>query len=695
MRKATSGALSLLIAVSLLLTFASTASANVIAGGGFSSSYAGESVFTNNAAGETGQMSAIFFNDGSQPWTRGAVGLLICAADKVTCNVPGNSAFNKNWFSPTVYATVSTTVAPGQNGFFIYDFTVPAGTPAGTVTTFYGDVGLIATGAELRPEGYFQINTTPTPVFALQLSPTSASVQVGASQQFTASGQPTGATVNWSVNGGCGAITAVGQFVATAMNSASQPCTVVAQSGASTGTAAVTVYGTATQLGCTVTPSSVIANGGGTNGTAVAKISLKDANGNVVTNASSPQVNISNVTPSLATVTPSGLVTPSGGVATTTVATTSTPGDIQISASASGLTGCNVILTSSGPGAATKTISTFLTNPIAADTTSTTSLQVDVTDANGNRTSDSTTVLTVTRDAGSANVCSIVGVTQGTSSSFSAGGGGATASSGRVKFTVQATSTPGQCLMITTTNNSSIAGSSAALTTQIVGAANKLGVVSNDSPHAASNTGTCTTAGGNTDVSCTTLVVAVQDVNGAQITSDNGRTINAIPDSNTCSGAGGGNVTVRATTTTTSGKATFALSSAGAYPQCTITFTSSNVSSVNANATWTPGGADHLACSLTPSPLPPDNAATANGAVTVRDAFNNIVTTGTYSVLFTRMSGTANTTIINGTNPQNTSGGYANWTVKSGTVVGTDTYGPSLSSGTLPGANTSCQLVIR
>ncbi|HEV2249937.1 MAG TPA: hypothetical protein VGT60_05480 [Candidatus Limnocylindria bacterium] len=694
MRRLITGAMSLVLAFGVMLTLASSVSANQVAGGGYSSSYAGESVFTNNAAGETGQMSAIFFNDGTQTWAPGVVGLLICASDKVTCNVPANTAYAKNWYSQTVYATVTTGVAPGQNGFFIYDFTVPAGTPAGTVTTFYGDVGLIGTGAELRPEGYFQINTTPTPVVALILSPTSASVPVGTTQQFTVSGQPTGSTVSWSVTGGCGAVTATGLFAATAMNSASQPCSVVAAVGAQQGIAPVTVFGSPSQLACAANPTTVVANGGGPNGTAIATVALKDANGNTVSNASSPQITVSNVTPALATMTPTGSVTPSAGVATVSIATTTTAGQIQLSASATGLTGCNVIITSGGPGAATKTVSTFLTNPIAADPSSTSSLQVDVTDANGNRViSDNSTVITITRDAGSTNVCNVTGITQGTSTGFSAGGGNATAMNGRVAFTVAGTSQPGQCLVVSTTNNSSIAGSSATLTTQIVGAANKLGIISNDSPHAASNTGSCTVGGTNTDQSCTTIVVGVQDVNGSLLTTDSGRTINATPDPGTCASAGGGNVTLRASTTTSAGKATFAFSSAGAYPSCTITFSSSNVSSVNTSTAWTPGGADHLACVFTPTPLPPDNTATSNGAVSVRDAFGNVITTGTYSVSFTRTSGTTTTLLT--ASPQTTSGGYANFTVRANTTTGTDTYGPAMASGSLPGSNTTCTIVVQ
>jgi hypothetical protein len=186
-------AVGLVMAFSTMLMLSSAASANPVAGGGYSSSYAGESAFTSNGTGETGQFSAIFFNDGTVAWSPGVVGLLICAADKQTCNVPSNSTYAKNWFSSTVYATVTTTVQPGQNGFFIYSFTVPAGTPPGTATTFYGDVGLIATGAMLRPEGYYQVNTAPAPSLALVVSPNPSSVQVGQTLQYTVTNLPTGA----------------------------------------------------------------------------------------------------------------------------------------------------------------------------------------------------------------------------------------------------------------------------------------------------------------------------------------------------------------------------------------------------------------------------------------------------------------------------------------------------------------------
>src|SRR5207248_6948737 len=99
---------------------------------GYDSSYAGESVFTAIGAGGSGQMSAIFFNSGSQPWAPGVVGLLVCLPDKTTCGVASpNVAYMKDWVSPSVYATITTPVLPGQNGFFVYNFVVPASASEG------------------------------------------------------------------------------------------------------------------------------------------------------------------------------------------------------------------------------------------------------------------------------------------------------------------------------------------------------------------------------------------------------------------------------------------------------------------------------------------------------------------------------------------------------------------------------------
>ena len=697
MRRVINGAMALVVATGVMVSLSTAVSANPIAGGGYSSSYAGESVFTANAAGETGQMSAIFFNDGTQPWAPGTIGLLVCAADKITCNVPSNLGYKSGWYSDTVYATVTSTVAPGQNGFFIYDFTVPAGTAPGTVTTFYGDVGFIATGAELHPEGYFQVNTTPQPTFSLAISPATASVAVGTTQQFTVTGAPSGSLPTWSVIGGCGAVTSGGLFAATATNSLSQPCAVQVALGGSTASAPVTVYGQASQLGCAATPTTVVANGGDTGGTSTITVSIKDVNGNTVANASTPAVQISNSTPTIGTATPTGVVTPINGVVTVTMASTLVAGLFEVSASATGLTGCYVFVTTGVAGPPVGTTATFLPTAIAADGTSLSTLRVDVVDAAGSRDlSDSITQLTINGSAG-GDICGFTGASSsGTNVTIGAFSATATVAQGRVELSVRSTTMPGSCTVSILTNNPSIAGTSATLTTQIVGAANKLAVISDDSPKPASAPGgTCTVTGTSTDPSCTRVVVEVRDFNGSRLTSDNGRTIVATLDPNSCATAAGGAANQAASTVTTAGRASFAFRSQGVYAACIVTFNSTGLSGTSATLTWTGGGADHLMCTLLPSPIANDGASQANGQVTVRDVANNILTGFNYSVVFSRTSGFS--TVLLGSNQQTMVNGFANFTVRSTQTVGTDTYLPSIAQGgpVLPRAAISCQVEVR
>jgi len=281
-------------------------------------------------------------------------------------------------------------------------------------------------------------------------------------------------------------------------------------------------------------------------------------------------------------------------------------------------------------------------------------------------------VITVTRDSSSANMCTITGSTQGTGATWSAGSGSATAVSGRVRFTFTATSTPGNCLEQTTTSSSSIAGSSATLTTQLVGAPNKLAVTSNDSPHP---------AGAN---SATTIVVQVNDVNGNRVTSST-NAITATRDDNTCTGAGGGSaLPATVTQSAVQGVTTFTITSNGAYSACSYTFTSTGLTSTSTTMAWTPGGADHLTCSFSPLQIVSDGASTSTATVRVRDTLGNTVTTGSYSVTFSRTAGTSTTLLTS--NPQQTSGGSTTFTVRSidNAHQGTDTYRGDVTSGSSP-----------
>lgn len=343
MRAPTSVILTFAVACGSLMVSENSASANPLAGNGYSSSYVGESVFQNKGPGESGQFTAIFFNDGTEPWVPGIVGLFVCLPDKLICNVPSpNAAYASGWYSSSVYATVTSIVAPGQTGFFMYGFTVPAGTPGETTATFNGDVGLIQTGRELRPQGYFHRNTTPAVPATLSISTTSSSLPIGGQLQFTATTTLTSA-VTWSVTGGCGVISVTGVLTAT---TASQPCSVVAQVGSLTASASIVVFGPAASLTCVAVPSTISANGGGANGTSALTIGVRDANGNPVVSGTT-SVTVTNGTPSLATVSPTGSAMTTGGVLGVTVTSTTTAGQITVSASSSGITGCSVVITSS------------------------------------------------------------------------------------------------------------------------------------------------------------------------------------------------------------------------------------------------------------------------------------------------------------------------------------------------------------
>jgi hypothetical protein len=547
------------VALALAAPFAAggEAAGNFIVGTGSSSAYSGESAFTAQPAGATGQFSAIFFNDGTQLWRPGQIGLLVCLADKITCNVPSpNAAYANNWYSTTVYATVTTPVPPGSNGFFIYNFRVPDNTLPATTATFNGDVGLIGVGALLRPQGYFHSNTTPTPTGALTVSPAAASLPVGGQVQFTASSPSV-----WTVLGGCGAITTSGLFAATVTNAATQPCTVVATSAGRSASVPISVYGGPASLACSADRTSAIADGFST---VVISATITDANGNAVRNATSPQVTFTDVTPSLATQFPVGPQTPTAGVASTTMTTTTMPGDIQVTAAAPGLVGCYTIVPSARPGPAAKTTASFLTNPLSADGTSTSVLRVDTLDAAGNRASnDNLTQLTATRSASSSSICRI----------NSLGSWTITAVQGRAEFNVQATTTPGQCQVIITTNNTSIPGTSATLVTQVTGVASRLGVSGSDSPKVIGST--------------MTLTVDIQDANGLRITSS-GALVTMQFDPTTCTGASGGNVFAPSgqSVLANQGRATFTLRSDGAYPGCILTFASSGLTGTNATVRW-------------------------------------------------------------------------------------------------------------
>jgi hypothetical protein len=139
----------------------------------YDSAYQFESAFLSLKAGDSGTFSVFFANTGATSWVAGSgtqVNLAVCAADKVTCNVPSaNAAWADGWLSTTAYATATKSVVPpGDFSAFTYKIKAPTNTAAGTYR-FNGDLVLASSGATLHPEGYYQDATTtagaPPPAF--------------------------------------------------------------------------------------------------------------------------------------------------------------------------------------------------------------------------------------------------------------------------------------------------------------------------------------------------------------------------------------------------------------------------------------------------------------------------------------------------------------------------------------------------
>jgi hypothetical protein len=391
---------------------------------------------------------------------------------------------------------------------------------------------------------------------------------------------------------------------------------------------------------------------------------LKDNNGNVVANATTPSITFTNITPALDSVFPSGPQTPSAGVASVTLMAGLLSGGMQVTATTVGLPGCNAVVAAVVPGASTQLSAAFLVNPVAADPATLSTLRVDLKDANGIRAiGDNLTTISATRASSSASICSIGGV----------GSVATVANQGRVDFAVTVTSNPGLCQFTITADNSMIAAGQATLTTQIVGAANRLTVVGNDSPK--------TVSGGSSTVSIT---VDFQDARGLRVTGSTAL-VNVTLDAASCTGAPSGVIysTSGFSVSAIQGRAIFTFGSVGAYPACAATFSATGVTGASASIRFDPGPPDHLSCSFAPAAILNDGISLSTGSVRLRDAYNNYVTNaGPYSITFVRSSGSA-TSIVTGS-PQLTVAGVAAFSVRSTQVVGLDSYNASLTVGTLP-----------
>ncbi len=637
---------------------------------GYHASWYGQSGYMTLCPGDTSTAIVAMYNSGSLGWLKAFMGQVALLGTWVP--IPGQDQpsvlggdgtfgspntgwprYNRPAIQPADY------VGPNQIAWFQFAIRAPQ-TPGTYVlyirpliegTTWMEDYGI-----------YWQI-TVPSVAAGLTISPTSASVPVGGTQQFTASGAPSGSSVTWSVTGGCGSVTTSGLFTATATNAASQPCNVVATSGAMSASAAITVFGPAVSISCAASPSTVTGNG---TDTSVVTASLKDVNGNAVSNDNTTRLSFANNAPTKLTPAATTVVQASGGAASLTYTTVSgASGPAQVSVSSGTLTGCNVTITVQPVGPAAKTSSSFNPASIAADG-STSQLTVAIQDANGNTvTSDSSTQVTVTQASGT-NVCSIGG--QGTAT--------ATAKNGLATFIVTSTTVPGSCQWNATTSTS-LAGSAATLTTVITGGVAGLSIVRNDSPVGVG--------------SPLKVTLQLNDGNGNRVTGlSTGHAISVTYSTSGTAGSGcpaaltpaSGATVTTSTATTTAGQATFTFSSTAATSGCMVTFTDTNVPSATTTATivFTPGIAAGLTCSFAPNPIVADGASTSVATVQVIDANGNPTNSGTYAVTFAKTSGSSTALVT--TSPQNTSNGAVSFTVRSiQSMAGTDSYQASAQVG--------------
>lgn len=256
---------------------------------------------------------------------------------------------------------VGTTIICYKNGVAlgsITDSSLPGGSPG---------VGVYGNTVKVDDwEGGSIVAATPPPVASVTVSPASASLAPGATQQMTATTKDasgnvlTGRIVTWASSSAASAsVDASGLVTAVATGSA----TITATSEGQSGTSAITVSPTLTPVATvTVSPPSATLNVGATQQLTATTL---DANGNTLSGRSSTW---SSDAPSIAAAN-----------ASTGLVTAIAPGSATISATSEGQTGTSAVTVTPVPVAA------VTVNPSSATVVvgNTQQLSAVVTDANG------------------------------------------------------------------------------------------------------------------------------------------------------------------------------------------------------------------------------------------------------------------------------------------------------------------------
>jgi len=435
--------------------------------------------------------------------------------------------------------------------------------------------------------------------------------------------------------------------------------------------------GAAAKLGCAANPASIAAgtNASGVGATSTITVTEQDSLGNTVVGDSTNTVTLSQAgglggdlgNGADASVTK----TLTNGVATFTLtapASSASTGTDFLSA-ASGtfptLTGCNVNVTFTGPGAATQLSVSLGQSAFPAGGPLSTTATATLRDANGIATT-ATASTTVTWSVDNGGICSI----SPTSSTIASG-------SGTTTSTLTITGVPGSCTV--TAASTGLTSGTKTATVTAAGPASKLAVTA--------NTCTNTPTTSNTAGSSCYVTFQVQDAAGNPVFTATPVTLNLYKTGTTtlCSATvlstvpagGAGNPATGTSAGATGSTVRFNIADAVAQV-CDATGTSGTLTAATGTASFTGFGpaANLGAPTFVPNPIPANGAATSSVTVCVRDAAGNKVTSGTGStdaISLLKQAGGVSTTLLT-SNPQTAVAGCATFTVQATMTAGTDLY---------------------
>lgn len=559
---------------------------------------------------------------------------------------------NGNALSASAGTVVITTDAgtisgTTDNGDGTYSATLTSATVAGTAAidfTLNGVPGSTTSVAFLPGDAdptTSLISANPTSILADGATTSAVTVHLADSHgnPLTVSGgvvviTSNAGTIGGTTDNGDGTYSAT-LTSATTAGTATLEFTLDGVSGANTATVQFTP-GTADLTNSTISaaPTSITADGASTS---TVTVQLRDGNDNPLTTSGGIVV----ITTSTGTI--SATTNNGNGSYTATLTSSTTAGAATLGFSLEGTTAPGTTTVAFVPGAASTTTSEIAAAPatIIANGTSTSTITVQLKDAQGNALTSSGGTVVVSSSAGSV---------------------GTTTDHGDGTYTATLTSaTLAQSATVSFTIDAAPATHSATVTFVAGGAAAGTSVIS-ASP-------TSITADG---ASTSTILVQLKDAFGNNLTASGGIVVASTDLGSVGTTTDNGNGTYTATLTSATGAGT-----------ATVDFTlDGNPGGTNASVAFVAGAASPTTSliSAAPASITADGTSTSTITVQLADAQGNPLTAGGANVVITNLGGSISSTTDNGN-------GTYSATLTSSTTAGTATLGFTLAGTT--GANTT------